>query len=237
MAAPIANKLRLAYAASLHHLDACIGVVLKTLSSLPVADHTITVFTADHGFALGDHGVFGKHHMFDAAVHVPLLLRLPLGRGHTLSGGGYSESVDLFPTLALLAAGVRLRSCKGEDDDDGACTMGAPLVEEAAAGLEVHTKEAAFFQQPQLLTGVHKPSPCVVHGRCTMGYSVAAREHRLTEWVPVRRESTGSMTKWVGEWTKAVASELYDGAERQNIAGKAEAVDVERSLRARLREA
>ena len=70
-----------------------------------------------------------------------------------------------------------------------------------------------------------------------MGYSVAARDHRLTEWVPVRRESTGSMTKWVGEWTKAVASELYDGAERQNIAGKAEAADVERSLRARLREA
>ena len=135
----------------------------------------------------------------------------------------------------------------------GACTEGEPLLEplreddERRRGVRVRLrgKHAAFVQHPAVPAGRAKRSPCLVSGRCVMGYGVAARvgahAYRFAEWVPIRRRDVrgSSAWRWEGEWGRA-AAELYnlsDGGEARNVAGvrRRPLEDVEAALRARLR--
>jgi arylsulfatase A-like enzyme len=58
-------------------VDDWVGRVLKRLDELELADHTLIVFTSDHGELLGDHGMYSKFVFYEGSVHVPLLMRLP----------------------------------------------------------------------------------------------------------------------------------------------------------------
>ena len=57
--------------------DEWIGRLLKRLEELGLADHTLVVFTSDHGEMLGDHGLHGKTVFYEGSAHIPLLMRLP----------------------------------------------------------------------------------------------------------------------------------------------------------------
>jgi arylsulfatase A-like enzyme len=57
--------------------DDWIGKLLKRLDELGLTDHTLVVFTADHGEMLGDHGMMSKFVFYEGSVHIPLILRLP----------------------------------------------------------------------------------------------------------------------------------------------------------------
>ena len=57
--------------------DEWIGQLLKRLEALSLADHTLVVFTSDHGELLGDHGLHGKTVFYEGSAHIPLLMRLP----------------------------------------------------------------------------------------------------------------------------------------------------------------
>jgi arylsulfatase A-like enzyme len=57
--------------------DDWIGQLLKRLDELGLSDHTLVVFTADHGEMLGDHGMMSKFVFYEGSVHIPLILRLP----------------------------------------------------------------------------------------------------------------------------------------------------------------
>jgi arylsulfatase A-like enzyme len=57
--------------------DEWIGRLLKRLDELGLADHTLVVFTSDHGEMLGDHGMHSKTVFYEGSAHVPLLMRLP----------------------------------------------------------------------------------------------------------------------------------------------------------------
>src|SRR5262249_14609963 len=51
--------------------------ILDRLDELNLTDHTLVIFTADHGEMLGDHGMFSKFVFFEGSAHIPLLMRLP----------------------------------------------------------------------------------------------------------------------------------------------------------------
>jgi iduronate 2-sulfatase len=91
-----------AYHASISHMDAQVGRVVAALDELDLAQETIVVFTSDHGYLLGQHGLWQKQSLFEPSVHVPLIIAGP-GVGEI---GKVCESpaelVDLFPTLAGL---------------------------------------------------------------------------------------------------------------------------------------
>ena len=65
------------YYALITHLDAQIGRILDALDRSGQADNTWIFFTADHGLALGHHGLFGKQNMYDDSVRVPFIVAGP----------------------------------------------------------------------------------------------------------------------------------------------------------------
>jgi arylsulfatase A-like enzyme len=70
-------KLRQKYYGLVTLVDRSIGAILSCLESAGLMDRTVIAHTSDHGDLLGDHGLFGKGVMYEQAVAVPFLLRIP----------------------------------------------------------------------------------------------------------------------------------------------------------------
>ncbi len=68
---------RAEYYALITHLDAQIGRILDALDASGQAENTWIFFTADHGLAVGHHGLFGKQNLYDHSVRVPFLVAGP----------------------------------------------------------------------------------------------------------------------------------------------------------------
>jgi len=62
------------YFAIITHMDDQIGRILAALKASGKADNTYIVFTADHGLAVGHHGLSGKQNMYDHSVRVPFFV-------------------------------------------------------------------------------------------------------------------------------------------------------------------
>lgn len=62
------------YYAIISHMDAQIGKILDALEETGKVENTYIVFTADHGLAVGHHGLMGKQNMFDHSVRAPLTI-------------------------------------------------------------------------------------------------------------------------------------------------------------------
>lgn len=62
------------YYAIISHLDQQIGRILDALEKSGKADNTYIFYTADHGLAVGNHGLIGKQNMYDHSMRVPLFV-------------------------------------------------------------------------------------------------------------------------------------------------------------------
>lgn len=72
---PYAVKVnRQEYYALITHTDEQIGRILAALDETGQADETYIFFTADHGLAVGHHGLCGKQNMYDHSVRVPFMV-------------------------------------------------------------------------------------------------------------------------------------------------------------------
>ncbi|MDP3073049.1 MAG: sulfatase [Opitutaceae bacterium] len=96
-----ARDARQAYLASTAFVDAQVGRVLAKLKELHLEENTIVLLTGDHGYQLGEHGLWAKQTLFEGATHVPLIVAAPGVKPAVCAG--LVEQVDILPTLAGLA--------------------------------------------------------------------------------------------------------------------------------------
>jgi iduronate 2-sulfatase len=151
------------YYAALSFMDAQLGRVLDELDRLGLSDKTIAVLWGDHGWHLGDHGIWCKHTNYEQATHIPLIIRAP---GVTKPGSRSSalvETVDLYPTLCELAG---LPKPKVPQRLEGQSIVRALKRPNAS------TKEAIFHVYPR---NPRDKGPI-------LGRAVRTERYRLVEW-------------------------------------------------------
>jgi uncharacterized sulfatase len=158
-----------AYHASTTFMDAQVGHVLDTLDKHNLADKTIVVFISDHGYHLGEHGLWQKMSLFENSARVPLIVYDPRAKANGKVSKRTVELVDLHPTLADLCgldapAVLTGRSVKPLLDDPAAA-WDKPAFTQVSRGTPTGTGEVRPKAQPWF-----------------MGYSVRADRFRYTEW-------------------------------------------------------
>ncbi|XMO85889.1 sulfatase [Algibacter sp. AS12] len=101
----LAITLKHAYLACVSYVDAQIGKMITALEEAGVRDNTIIIVWSDHGWHLGDMGIWGKATNYEIATRVPMMIwtpDMPKGsQGKTTEA--LVELVDIYPTLADLA--------------------------------------------------------------------------------------------------------------------------------------
>lgn len=99
------------YYACITHLDAQIGRILKALDDSGKANNTWIFFTADHGLAVGKHGLFGKQNMYDHSLRVPFIVAGPKASpGEKRSAAIYLQ--DVMATTLELAGVTKPATCE-----------------------------------------------------------------------------------------------------------------------------
>jgi uncharacterized sulfatase len=147
-------------------MDAQVGLVLEALEKLKLADRTIVVFTSDHGYHLGEHGLWQKMSIFENACRVPLVIYDPRSKGNGKVCSRTVELVDLHATLADLAGlpapktdGTSLKPLL----EDPTAKWDRPAITQVSRGMPTKTGEVS--KNPWF-----------------MGYSVRTERYRYTEW-------------------------------------------------------
>ena len=101
--ADFATEVRKHYAACVSYADTMVGKIIKQLDELGLRDNTIVVLWGDHGWHLGEHGVWGKHTLFEESLRSPMIICHPGLPSPGVKTDSMVETIDLFPTLCDLA--------------------------------------------------------------------------------------------------------------------------------------
>lgn len=100
-----AKKLKRAYLATVSYVDAQVGKMLAALDEAGLRENTIVMLWSDHGWHLGDMGIWGKATNYEIATRVPLIVSTP-NMPTNVRGtktNALVELVDMYPTLCDLA--------------------------------------------------------------------------------------------------------------------------------------
>ena len=156
-----------AYLASVAFMDAQVGRVLAALDRLGLARRTIVVFLSDHGYHLGEHGLWQKMSLFENSARVPLVIHDPRAKGNGKACARTVELTDLHATLAE------------------ACGLTPPRTDGASLRALLENPAAAWDRPA--FTQVSRGTPTTT-GEVTgknpffMGRSVRTERYRYTEW-------------------------------------------------------
>jgi len=94
------QKVLEAYYASVTYMDAQVGKIVKALDQLGLRKNTIVVFTADHGYHLGEHEFWQKMSLHEESTRIPLIVHAPGKKA--AESASLCQQIDIYPTLAEL---------------------------------------------------------------------------------------------------------------------------------------
>lgn len=156
------RTLRHGYYACVSYTDAQIGKLLATLEETGLAENTIVVLCADHGYALGEKDRWCKGTNFERDTRVPLIIRTPGMKNPGTRCDSLVELVDLYPTLTFLA------NLPTPDGLNGQSLV--PMLEDPIA-----LGKTAVLSQFARPFSPDQPK--------VMGYSLRTETHRYTRWI------------------------------------------------------
>jgi arylsulfatase A-like enzyme len=189
-------ELRHGYYACVSYVDALTGRLLDELDRLGLREDTIVILWGDHGFQLGEQGLWTKVNNFELSTRAPLILSVPGQPNAGTACDALVEFVDVYPTL------VEACNLKLPDGLEGISMM--PLIEHPARPW----KRAVFSQCPRDKTKSRYKGRGDI-----MGYTIRTERYRYVEW---RKGKTNDV----------VARELYDHekdpGEMKNLAANPE---------------
>ena len=154
-----ARHLRHGYYAAISYMDAQVGLILDALEKEGLADHTVIVLWGDHGWQLGEHGLWHKHTNFELAVRAPLLISVPGQKAAGRKSLALAEFIDIYPTLADVCGLPMPKGVEG--------VSLKPALDDATAKV----RPVAISQYPRQDAG-----------KSLMGYSLRDERWRLTLW-------------------------------------------------------
>jgi len=144
-----------AYYAATSYMDAQVGRVLDAVERLGLAENTVIVFTSDHGYHLGEYGMWQKQSLFEQSAGVPLIIANPGAKNNGRSSAALAELLDIYPTLADICG------LKSPDYLDGESLK--PILDGSKTGV----RAAAYTQ--------------VMRGQVP-GLAVRTLQYRYIEW-------------------------------------------------------
>lgn len=153
------------YYAATSYVDTQIGRILRELDRLGLRDKTAVVLWGDHGWHLGEHGLWCKHTNFEDATRSLLIASRPGQKNAGAKTDALVEFVDIYPSLCDLCGLPLPEGLEG--------TSFAPVMENPKRTW----KKAAFSQYPR--------------GKA-MGYSMRTDRYRYTEWLDAERHAVAT---------------------------------------------
>jgi len=95
------DDLAALYAGEVTYMDAHVGRLLDELRERGILDDAIVILTGDHGETFWEHADFWHHGawVYETNLHVPLIVRMPDGRGRGQTVDDHVATIDLFPTI------------------------------------------------------------------------------------------------------------------------------------------
>jgi iduronate 2-sulfatase len=157
----LARQLIHGYYASTSYVDAQIGKVIAAIDQLGLAENTIIVLWGDHGFHLGELGIWTKHVNYETATRIPIIIVAPGVTKPGSSTAQLAETVDLYPTLADLAG---LPAPTGPQPIDGLSLV--PVLKDPAARVRDHAYH------------------CFPRGG-KLGRAIRTDRYRMVDWRPI----------------------------------------------------
>jgi iduronate 2-sulfatase len=148
------------YYAALSYMDAQVGRVLDEVDRLDLNESTIIVLWGDHGYHLGDHGMWTKHTNYEQANRIPIIISAPGVTKTNSSSRALVETVDIYPTLCELAG---LPAPAGPQPIDGKSIVS--ILKNPAASVRDHAYH------------------CFPRGK-RLGRAIRTEKYRLVEWKP-----------------------------------------------------
>ncbi len=148
-------KLKQGYYACISYVDAMVGQVLDKLKESGEYENTLIVLMSDHGFHLGDQGMWGKSTNYEIATRSPLIVKLPGNKGG-ISLNQFVEYVDIYPTLVDFIGNEPRKELEGTSFNN------------LFNDINKEWKSAVFSQFNR--------------GRDFEGYSIRTEDYRYVEW-------------------------------------------------------
>ena len=193
---PLRRECLQAYFASTTFMDAQVGKILDRLRSTGLDENTIVVFTSDHGYHLGEKGLWQKQSLFEESARVPLIIAPPtadeeLGKHAGSSTDSPVGLIDLYRTLTTM------------------CDVDVPVEitgQDLSGLLRDPTAEARGWSLSHMRRNKRGQS-------AFDGYSLRTPRYRYTEWAG-------------GERGRELYDHQTDPLERQNLIGSQQHKDV-----------
>ena len=221
------------YYTAVSRLDQGIGSMIRALEETGKLDETLVIYTSDNGMPFPG----AKTNLYDAGIHLPLIVRAPEQRERGVVNEAMVSWVDLLPTLLEWAGVPPPTGLPGRSLLPILATR-RPAGWDTIFASHVFHEITMYYPMRAIRTRQHKLIWNLAH---ELPFPHASDLWGSPTWQHIRRRADGRMgSRTVAQYLQRPEFELYDVVadphELRNLAGDPACASVLADLRTRLRQ-